>query len=175
MMPTLEEILDRFPTRSFIINVKDNLGPQAEAFARIFELRATNDARQLLVFGGGDTVSAIRDASPTLDVASRQSVQRCVTGYMLVGWSGYVPDSCRNTVTGMYADYAWVLWGWPHRFVERMEQAGTVVILTHPRQIESIHDLRETPDYARMIPIGYSGAVVTNRIDKIEQWMSDAR
>ena len=175
LMPTLEEVLDRFPTRSFIINVKDNLGPQAGAFAQIIELRATNEIRELLVFGGNDTVSVMRNANPMLVVASRQSVKRCVTDYMLLGWAGYVPDSCRNTVTGMYADHAWVLWGWPHRFVERMEQAGTLVILTHPRQTESIHDLPETPDYARMIPAGYSGGVVTNRIDKIDEWMTCAR
>ena len=55
---------------------------------------------------------------------------------------------------GMYANYAWVLWGWPHRFVARMRSVDTTVILTHPYQTESIHDLPETSEYAEMIPRG---------------------
>ena len=42
-----------------------------------------------------------------------------------------------------------------------------MVILTHPYQTESIHDLPETPEYAELIPRGYGGAIQTNRIDKI--------
>ena len=175
LMPSLVDVLDNFPTQSFVINVKDNLGPHTDAFAKIVESRAQNEGRSLVIFGGEGTVSALRDLSPKLRSVSRESAKRCVIDYMLIGWTGYVPATCRNTATGMYANYAWILWGWPHRFVERMEQVGTIVILTHPYQTKSIHDLPETSDYARQIPPGYSGAVVTNRIDKIIEWMSDAR
>ncbi|RZV34520.1 MAG: glycerophosphodiester phosphodiesterase [Chromatiales bacterium] len=175
LMPTLEEVLDHFPTGSFVINVKDNLGPRTAALAQIVEARENNENRELLIFGDNRTVSALRRIRPSLLAISRQSVRTCVRNYMILGWSGHVPDSCRNTATGMYANYAWGLWGWPHRFVDRMERAGTLVILTHPYQTASIHDLPETPSYAKMIPEGYSGAVITNRIDKIEDWLSGAR
>ena len=95
--------------------------------------------------------------------------------YLIVGWTGYVPTSCHNTVTGMYANYAWLLWGWPHRFVERMQKVNTVVILTHPYYTDSNHDERETSAYADMIPRDYGGAVETNRIDKMQDWLSNRR
>ena len=52
---------------------------------------------------------------------------------------------------------------------------SAMVILTHPRQTESIHDLPETSEYAAMIPRGYGGAIKTNRIDKIQDWLAKAR
>ncbi len=175
LMPTLEEVLDEFPTRSFLINVKDRVGPNAETLARILESRMTIESRRLLIFGDDETVSDLRDVDPSLVTFSRQSARRCIRDYMFLGWTGYVPNRCRNTVTGMYANYGWVLWGWPHRFVERMERVGTLVILTHPRQTESIHDLPETSDFASLVPPGFSGAVVTNRIDEFEKWLQDTR
>ena len=171
LMPSLEEVLERFPEESFVINVKDDLSAAPEGFLRVIEASAENESRQLLIFGGDSTIRSIRERNSAFVTASRESVRRCMRDYALVGWSGYVPESCRNTVTGMYANYGWLLWGWPHRLVERMERANTLMIVTHPYQSESIHDLPETPDYAQLIPEGYSGGVVTNRIDKIEEWM----
>ena len=171
LMPSLTEVLGRFPEEYFVINVKDDLSSAPERFLQTIEALAVNDPRRLLIFGGGSTIRAIRERNPKLVTASRQSARRCIRDYVLVGWTGYTPNTCRKTVTGMYADFAWLLWGWPHRFVERMKKADTLMILTHPHQKESIHDLRETPEYARLIPEGYSGGVVTNRIDKIQEWM----
>ncbi len=171
LMPSLEEVLDRFPTQNLFINVKDDLSSQPEAVQSLAETLGNDDARQLVIFGSDSTVRAIRERSASLVTASRESVQRCVRDYVLLGWTGYVPHSCRNTVTGMYANYGWLLWGWPHRFVERMAQVDTLVIMTHPHQKVSIHDLPETAAYARQIPRGFSGAVVTNRIDRIQAWM----
>ncbi len=171
LMPTLDEVMERFPDRSFVINVKDDLSSAPEDFLRTIGAPSANDTRRLLIFGGDSTIRSIRELSPMLVTASRESVRRCIRDYTFIGWTGYLPKNCRNTVTGMYANYAWMLWGWPHRFVKRMARVDTLVILTHPYQNESIHDLPETPDYARLIPDGYSGGVITNRIDKIQEWM----
>ncbi len=48
-----------------------------------------------------------------------------------------------------------------------------MVILTHPYQTESIHALPETAAYAELIPRDYDGAIVTNRIDKFEDWLME--
>jgi len=173
LMPSLEEVLDHFPTGSFIINVKDDLSSSPEAFLHFIDTPAANVKRRLLIFGGESTARAIREHRPMLVAASRASARHCIRDYVLVGWTGYVPERCRSTVTGMYANYGWLLWGWPHRFVERMARVDTLVLLTHPYQDESVHDLPETSDYARLIPKGYSGGVVTNRIDKIQVWMQE--
>ena len=100
LMPSLEEVLDRFPHKGFLIDVKSN-----------------------------DRNEAVR----------------------------------LGTV------------GLPHRFVARMRSVDTMVILTHPYQTESTHDLPETPEYAELIPRGYGGAIQTNRIDKFQDWLAESR
>ncbi len=171
LMPSLEEVLKRFPTQGFVINVKDDLGKLSGAAAQLAAVLSSSSKGELLIIGNDSTVRAVQQADPALIAASRASARRCLRDYTLLGWTGFVPGSCRNTITGMYVNLGWVLWGWPHRFVNRMAEAGTTVMLMHPHQRESIHDLPETPEYARQIPAGYSGAVVTNRIDKIQEWM----
>ena len=131
------------------------------------------DVERLLVFGGPAAVKAIQEVRPYIRAISRETAKTCIRDYMIKGWTGYVPNACRHTATGMYANYAWVLWGWPHRFVDRMHSVDTIVILTHPYQTESIHNLPETRRYAEMIPHDYGGAVNTNRIDKIQDWLAE--
>ena len=173
-MPSLDEVLNHFPTQGFLINVKNNDRGEAARLASFLDARGPDDVGRLVVFGGSDAVEAIREASPAVRAISRATAKTCLRDYMIIGWTGYVPNACRNTVTGMYANYAWVLWGWPHRFVARMRDANTMVILTHPYQTESIHSLPETPAYAEMIPREYGGAINTNRIDKIQDWLNES-
>lgn len=174
LMPSLEEVLNRFPTHGFVINIKNNNRQEAVKVANFLDARGPDDTSRLLVFGGPIAVKAIQETGPSIRVVSRNTARTCIRDYMFVGWTGYVPDTCRNTATGMYANYAWVLWGWPHRFVDRMRKVDTIVILTHPHQTESIHALPETPAYAEMIPRNYGGAINTNRIDKIQDWLLEA-
>ncbi len=174
LLNSLDEVLDRFPASHFVINVKDDIGPKAALLAEYLSARVPDAASRLVVIGAEQTINAFRESSPSIRAASRKSVTRCIQRYMALGWTGYVPESCRNTAIGMYANYAWLLWGWPHRFVDRMDRAGTMVILTHPHQTESIHDRPETSEYAGMVPDGYRGAVVTNRIDKFRVWLANS-
>ncbi len=175
LMPSLEKVLDRFPHKGFVIDVKRNDRDEAVRLGDLLVARGPDEASRLLMFGSSDAVDGIREAHPSVRTFSRAAVGRCLRDYMIVGWTGYLPDACRNTAVGMYANYAWALWGWPHRFVARMRSVDTTVILTHPYQTESIHDLPETSEYAAMVPRRYGGAIQTNRIDKIQDWLAEPR
>ena len=175
LMPSLEEVLDRFPHKGFVIDVKSNDRNEAVRLGDLLVARGPQEVERILIFGGSDAVDAIRNAHPSVRAMSRVTAGRCLRDYMIVGWTGYVPEACRNSAIGMYANYAWALWGWPHRFVARMRSVDTMVILTHPYQTESIHDLLETPEYAELIPRGYGGAIQTNRIDKFQDWLAESR
>ncbi len=175
LMPSLDEVLDRFPLKGFVIDFKSNDRNEAVRLGDLLVARGPEEVNRLLIFGGSDAVDAIRTTHPSVRAFSRATVERCLRDYMLVGWTGYVPDACRNGAIGMYANYAWALWGWPHRLVARMRSVNTTVILTHPYQTESIHDLPESSEYARLVPRGYGGAVQTNRIDRIREWLEEPR
>ena len=175
LMPSLDEVLDGFQLKGFVMDVKSNDRNVAVRLGDLLVARGPEEVNRLLIFGSPDAVDAIREAHPSVRTFSRAAVGRCLRDYMIVGWTGYVPDACRNGAVGMYANYAWVLWGWPHRFVARMRSVDTMVILTHPYQTESIHDLPETSEYAQMIPHRYGGAIQTNRIDKFQDWLAEPR
>lgn len=174
-MSSIDEVLNRFPEQGFLINIKNNNTMEAVRLAHLLDARGPIDVSRLLIFGGPDAVKAIKEIIPSIRAMSKETAKACIRDYFFVGWTGYVPDTCRNTVTGMYANYAWLLWGWPHRFVDRMQEVNTVVILTHPHQTDSVHDVRETQAYAELIPRKYGGAVETNRIDKMQDWLLERR
>lgn len=61
--------------------------------------------------------------------------------------------------------YAKYFWGWPNRFVERMEAVNTRVVIVegNGKQSEGF----DTAESLEKIPKGYSGYVWTNRIDTV--------
>jgi glycerophosphoryl diester phosphodiesterase len=52
--------------------------------------------------------------------------------YAALGWSGYVPEQCRDTTLLIPINVAGWLWGWPNRFLDRMDAAGTQMFLLGP-------------------------------------------
>jgi glycerophosphoryl diester phosphodiesterase len=92
----------------------------------------------------------------------------CVVAYELTGWTGVVPEPCRNSVVLVPANLTWMVWGWPHKFTRRMEAAGSIVILLGPlesgdmgtRGIDSLEELNAVPEK-------FHGYVWTNRIELI--------
>ncbi|MBW4083361.1 hypothetical protein [Paenibacillus sp. S150] len=62
--------------------------------------------------------------------------------------------------------YARLLWGWPHKFIERMKSVNTRVVLVagDGEGLEGF-DTKESPG---IIPYRYTGYVRTNTIDLIE-------
>jgi glycerophosphoryl diester phosphodiesterase len=91
-------------------------------------------------------------------------VKACLLPYLLGGWTGYVPDACRDTVVPVPINYAWLLWGWPDRFVDRMTRAGSVVLLRGPYGTSDATDGIDEPKYADLVPSGFPGYVWTNDI-----------
>jgi glycerophosphoryl diester phosphodiesterase len=98
---------------------------------------------------------------------SRESVKRCLLSYLLVGWSGYVPAACQNTIVPVPIDFTWLAWGWPDRFIDRMTRAGSMVLLTGPYGAADRSDGIDQPSYAARIPQGFPGYVWTNNVDVV--------
>ena len=68
----------------------------------------------------------------------------------------------------MPSNYAWAVWGWPHKFTRRMEQAGSTVILLGPLDLKDVGSTGiDSLDDIKQIPEGFAGYVWTNRIELI--------
>jgi glycerophosphoryl diester phosphodiesterase len=64
-------------------------------------------------------------------------------------------------------NYAKFLWGWPNKFIERMESVNTrvVIVAGNGKWSEGF----DTEESLQTIPDGYNGYIWTNRLDKINK------
>jgi glycerophosphoryl diester phosphodiesterase len=121
-----------------------------------------------MVYGGDLPMEVIKQRLPDVKVMSRASLKGCALRYIGLGWTGYVPQECRNTLLLVPVNLAPYVWGWPVRFLDRMHAVGTEIFVTGPYAkgdpgtsgIDAVEQLSEFPE-------GYAVGIWTNRIDRI--------
>ncbi|WP_400164012.1 glycerophosphodiester phosphodiesterase family protein [Brevibacillus sp. TJ4] len=165
MMPTLDEVLDQFPEQSLLIHVKSNDPLEGEKLAERFASLPENRLSRIAVYGGDEPIAALKQAIPQMRVMSMETMKSCLIPYIAVGWTGHVPDACANTQLHIPEKIAPWLWGYPSVFLNRMEDAGTRVVLVagggkFSEGFDQVEDLQRLPD-------AYTGVIWTNRIDRI--------
>jgi glycerophosphoryl diester phosphodiesterase len=167
LMPSLDEVLAAFPGKGFLIHIKSNDPDEGEKLAtRLMQL--PQDARDTIaVYGGDRPVAALRERLPQMLTMSKQQEIGCLGRYLALGWSGYVPASCARNLLLVPRNYAWLLWGWPDRFLARMRSVGAVAVLAGPYEagefstgIDSAEEFKRTPRRATL-------GIWTNRIETI--------
>lgn len=167
LMPSLEEILATFPDRSFVIDVKSNDPEEGMLLAkRLTELESDRNG-EIMVYGGARPVSVIRERMPHIRTISRPRLKRCLIRYLALGWSGYVPADCERGMLTIPANFAHWLWGWPNRFLQRMDGAGTRVVLIGGYHGEGFSQGLDDPQRLLELPSDYAGAIWTDRIDLV--------
>ncbi|PWK66919.1 glycerophosphodiester phosphodiesterase family protein [Aminobacter sp. AP02] len=167
LMPSLDEVMDRFPDRRFHINVKSNDPRDGELLVAFLAALPAKRQADLTVIGGDRPVLAIKQALPGIRTLSKQSLMRCLLRYEGLGWSGYVPKDCRGATLGVPINVAPWLWGWPNRFLDRMESVGTNVYLLGPYHGGGFSDGIDDPAMIETLPAGYSGGISTDALDLV--------
>ncbi len=174
LLPSLDEVLAAFPGGRLLIDIKSNEPADGEKLAdRLAQLPRPQFAR-VMIYGGDRPVAAVRARLPRLKTMSRASVRRCLLSYIGIGWSGWVPAACRDGLLIVPINVAPWLWGWPDRFLARMQSSGTEVFAAgawdggFSRGIDDEAMFRRLPD-------GYAGGIWTNRIDRIAPLVDGAR
>jgi glycerophosphoryl diester phosphodiesterase len=167
LMPTLGQVLRKFPDRRFLINIKSNDAGEADLL-HAYLRDAGARSGQLVVMGGSAPVERLRALDPALKAVSKDDARACLKDYMLTGWYGNVPAACHNSLVMAPTDFGWVLWGWPNRFLERMQKAGTEVYAGGRADfgLQSVEGLDDPHDLERL-PKDWKGGVMTDRIDLI--------
>lgn len=171
LMPSLDEVLRTFPNRSFFIDLKSNDPKEGVALALTLSGLPERERGLLMISGGDRLVAVFRRKLPSVRAVSPRQEERCVLSYMAVGWTGNVPKACRNSGLLVPANLGPLLWGWPTRFLARMNNAGTAVFLANDLSTtqHAITDLKGIDNAAdlRKIPRGYAGGIWTDHIDQI--------
>jgi glycerophosphoryl diester phosphodiesterase len=167
MMPSLDEVLDAFPERRFLIHIKSNDPAEGmELAARLRRLPAERQAR-LMVYGGDAPVAVMRRELPGIPAMSRATLKQCLLRYFALGWTGYVPAACRDSLVLVPVNYAAWLWSWPDGFINRIKRVSTAVFVLgrydggdFSSGIDSADDLKRMTHWPR-------AGIWTNRIDRI--------
>jgi glycerophosphoryl diester phosphodiesterase len=167
LMPTLAEVLDAFPSRRFLIDVKSNDVADGELLARELLTRPSARRRQLMVYGSPLPVERALALVPELRGATRDRIKSCVARYVAIGWSGDVPEVCRHALLLLPVSRVKFLWGWPHRFIARMAAVDTDVFVVRQTDGGFLAGIDDLDDFATVTDDNYSGGVWTERIEVI--------
>lgn len=166
LMPSLDDVLAAFPHRRFVINVKSRDPIEGRLLAaRLLRLPPEQRAR-MTVYGGDEPVAELRRLLPDVRTASRSSLKSCLLRYLALGWSGHVPQPCRRSMVLVPVNAAPLFWGWPHRFQQRLQAAGSEVFAVGPYTGGFTTGIDAPEDLARL-PAGYAGGIWTNEIEPI--------
>ena len=165
-MPTWAEVIRAFPKRRFMVNIKSNdprEGRAAVAYARRHGLEGDN-----LLFSGGDRpIEAIRQEWPGMKTMSRAQLKSCALRYVLLGWTGHVPEACRDIVVVVPIDYTGFVWGWPRTFIDRMRTVNSEVFAIGPLADGYGTPGIDTLELLDKLPADYTGGIMTDRIEVI--------
>jgi glycerophosphoryl diester phosphodiesterase len=167
-MASLDELLAAFPDRRFLINIKSNDAAEGVQLAAALAKLPAQQRALLAIYGGAKPMDAFRGKLPEIRAIATDTVKRCFVQYPLLGWSGYVPRACRDTLVFVPINLAPWFWGFPRRFAARLRAYNSTVVLVGPMTDLSGYaaaiDDRET--FAR-VPKDFDGMIWTNRVDRI--------
>ena len=146
----------------------------AEMFLRIDNpaevlglLDAIPEDSKAVYYGSDAVVAVVRKARPAAAVFEVAKAQACVSDYKMSGWTGNVPASCRNGTALIRMDQiGYSLWGWPNRFLARMENAGVRVIIAQDVAGGKITGLTSADQYGE-IASSYNGYIWVDNIAEL--------
>lgn len=163
LMPELTEVLEAFPNKRLLIHIKDSDIKTAQILSQKLAQTDSHSNEYLYIYGSEDSISYIMEHNPSYKTFSREYLKKGLIQYELLGWTGYVPESMKNKILLLPSEYAPLLWGFPGKFLERMEGAETIVVLSFGDG--SPADGFDTEEEREEIPEGFNGLVWTNKIE----------
>lgn len=169
LIPGLTEVLLRFPDAKFLIQIKD--GDPAVATPLIKELDdlPTPPWTRLTFFGSPAALHRLKRLKPSADTWSARAAKECGIGYLETGWYGRIPSACDHGIIIVPIRQAYLLWGWPNRFLARMRAHHTrvMVIGTLAGMPSGMLSRLDTPEQLAELPRGFDGLIWTDRISVI--------
>lgn len=165
-MPTLSEVLTRFPNTRFLINIKGKRASEAELLTNYLNNIEQLNRQRLFVYGnGGDSIDLFAKLNADIVTLSVTEAKTCLVRYVLFGWAGYLPEACHHSIIPVPANYQWLIWGWPAQFEARLNAVGSRSMLTGERRRGKANSGIDSSEDLKHIPEGYTGIVFTNQVD----------
>jgi len=164
LMPSLDEVLDTFPDRRFLIHVKSQDPEEGRLLAERLSRLDRNRRSLLTVYGDDAPANAVKNVLPDQRIASRGNLKTCLLRYVAFGWSGYVPEACRNGLMFAPSNVAPWLWGWPNRLAARLEAANAKLVILGPYSGGEFSTGIDTAEQLAELPPSLPAIIWTNNI-----------
>ena len=175
LMPSLADVMAAFPSGHFLINYKSNEAREGDILADMLAAHPAWRAAVWGVYGGTAPTDEAIHRIDALRGYSLQSIKACLLPYLGLGWAGYLPPACRNTIVPLPVNFAPWMWGWPNRFIERLTNAGSTVLLLGPYSVGDAGSSGiDTVEQAAMVPAGFDGYISTNDIATVARLLKAA-
>lgn len=165
LMPSIEEVFNEFPDKDFLIHIKTDTVETGQVLWSYLSEMSEERLARITVYGANKAIEYLKEQYPEIRAMNKNIMIKALLTYEAIGWTGYIPEAAHNTEFHLPLKYARFLWGWPHKFIKRMESVNTRVIVVNgeggwSEGFDSLEDLKKLPQ-------GYSGYVWTDRIDKV--------
>ena len=167
LMPEFTEVLEMFPDKDLLIHMNHGDIETAEVLWEYLKDMSAERLSQITVYGNEAGLVYLREQNSNMRVLSGKRLKEALLKYELLGWTGYIPNEIKNMEIHIPLMYAKALWGWPNKFVERMESVNTRVVIVEGNGKWS--EGFDTEESLTKIPSGYTGYVWTNRIDVVSE------
>ena len=155
-MPTVEEALRETPRMRLFFNFKSKDPGDADALVAAFRRAGVEMDGKYVFYGHPRVTERMKQLVPGASTFWKEGMKTCLTDYVKWGWTSFVPETCRNTVVAVPLNYQWAIWGWPRRFIARMDSVGTKVILLGPYEKGEIAGL-DRPEQLGKVPRDFRG------------------
>lgn len=137
----------------------------ADAARALIAALPAGDKRHMLI-GDEAAVKAAKAERPAMRAFTIVAARQCAADYR-ASLLGSVPESCANGVMLLTLDdLGFTLWGWPNRFLARMAEAKTTVIVAQGVEggrIKGLTDVRQFGEIAN----GFNGYIWVDKIEEL--------
>lgn len=165
LMPELSEVLETFKDKELLIHMQNSDLETGKILWTYLKDIPKERLSRITVYGNHDGIMYLREQNSNIRVLSMKLLKEALIKYELLGWSGYIPKELHNMEIHIPLMYAKYLWGWPNKFVDRMESVNTRVVIVEGNGKWS--EGFDTVESLQKIPKGYNGYVWTNKIDTV--------
>lgn len=169
MIPSLSEVLAAFPDRQFLVNFKSHEAREGDMLATLLKRHPEWRDAVWGVYGGhAPTFRADSLIDGELAAWSRDRLVACLGKYLAIGWTGYMPEACRDSTVMIPLNVGPWLWGWPDLFFERFRKAGSRIVLVGPYEAGDPGSSGiDTLEQLARVPAAFDGYIWTNKIERI--------
>lgn len=120
-----------------------------------------------IVLGDAAAVAAIRKAQPDIPAFSVNGARGCASDYRVSGIWGSIPAACKNgTMLLKVSELGFTLWGWPNRFLARMQDANVRLIIAEDVVDGQVKGLTGVDQYGD-IANSYNGYIWVDNIEEL--------